>query len=100
MHLLRVSGWVGVIIAAPALLIIGMAPALSPADLAYGHLLPLGPAEHGYFSTTSVMPGALVEPLFITDPFEGPIAASSRGQQVIAGGLARAIEQYFAPPAP
>jgi hypothetical protein len=45
--------------------------------------------------------GALVEPLFITDPFEGSIAASLRGQQVIAAGLARAIEQYFAPqPAP
>ena len=73
---------------------------LSPADMAYGHLLLLGPAERGYFSTPSTMPGALVEPLFITDPFEGSIAASSRGQQVIAGGLARAIEQYFAPPAP
>ena len=47
------------------------------------------------------MPGALVEPLFITDPFEGSIAASSRGQQIIAAGLARAIEQYFVPqPAP
>jgi N-acetylmuramoyl-L-alanine amidase len=78
----------------------GLGSSLSPADLAYGHLLLLGPAEHGYFSTPSTMPGALVEPLFITDPFEGSIAASSRGQQVIAGGLARAIEQYFAPPAP
>jgi N-acetylmuramoyl-L-alanine amidase len=46
------------------------------------------------------MPGALVEPLFITDPFEGSIGASSRGQQVIADGLARAIERYFAPPPP
>jgi N-acetylmuramoyl-L-alanine amidase len=78
----------------------GLGSSLSPADLTYGHLLLLGPAEHGYFSTPSTMPGALAEPLFITDPFEGSIAASSRGQQVIAGGLARAIEQYFAPPAP
>jgi N-acetylmuramoyl-L-alanine amidase len=78
----------------------GLGSSLSPADLAYGHLLLLGPAERGYFSTPSTMPGALVEPLFITDPFEGSIAASSRGQQVIAGGLARAVEQYFAPPAP
>ena len=45
------------------------------------------------------MPGALIEPLFITDPFEGSIADSSSGQQVIAGGLAQAVEQYFAPPA-
>ncbi|MFZ0231041.1 MAG: N-acetylmuramoyl-L-alanine amidase [Mycobacterium sp.] len=79
----------------------GLGFPLSPADLAYGHLVLLGPAEQGYFSTPSMMPGALVEPLFSTDPFEGSIAASSRGQQVIAAGLARAIEQYFAPePAP
>ena len=45
------------------------------------------------------MPGALIEPLFITDPYEGSIAASASGQQVIAGGLARAIAQYFAPAA-
>ena len=45
------------------------------------------------------MPGALIEPLFITDPYEGTQAASPSGQQVIAGGLAQAVEQYFAPPA-
>ena len=44
------------------------------------------------------MPGALIEPLFITDPFEGTIAASVSGQETIARGLAQAIEQYFAPP--
>lgn len=31
----------------------------------------------------------LVGALFITDPFKGSIAASSRGQQIIAAGLAR-----------
>ena len=41
------------------------------------------------------MPGALIEPLFITDSFEGSIADSTHGQQVIAGGIARAVEQYF-----
>ena len=75
----------------------GLGSSLSPADLSYGHLLLLGPAKEGYFSTPSTMPGALIEPLFITDPFEGSIAASSHGQQVIAAGLARAVEQYFAP---
>jgi N-acetylmuramoyl-L-alanine amidase len=74
----------------------GLGSSLSAADQAYDHLLLLGPARQGYFSTPSTMPGALVEPLFITDPFEGTIAASSRGQHVIAAGLARAIEQYFA----
>jgi N-acetylmuramoyl-L-alanine amidase len=74
----------------------GLGSALTSAALAYGHLILLGPAEAGYFSTPSQMPGALVEPLFITDPFEGSIAASPVGQQVIAGGLAQAVNQYFA----
>jgi N-acetylmuramoyl-L-alanine amidase len=72
-------------------------PALSYAAETYGHLLLLGPSDPGYFSTPSQMPGALIEPLFITDPFEGSIADSATGQQVIASGLASAIEQYFAP---
>jgi N-acetylmuramoyl-L-alanine amidase len=75
----------------------GLGSSLDAADQAYDHLLLIGPAKKGYFSTPSTMPGALVEPLFITDPFEGSIAASSRGQRVIATGLAHAVEQYFAP---
>jgi N-acetylmuramoyl-L-alanine amidase len=75
----------------------GLGSTLTTAGHAYGHLLLLGPAKPGYFSTPSTMPGALIEPLFITDPFEGSIAASSHGQQVIAAGLASAITQYFAP---
>jgi N-acetylmuramoyl-L-alanine amidase len=72
-------------------------PALSDAAAGYGHLLLLGPADPGYFTTPSLMPGALIEPLFITDPFEGSIAASTTGQQTIARGLATAVEQYFGP---
>jgi N-acetylmuramoyl-L-alanine amidase len=45
------------------------------------------------------MPSALIEPLFITEPFEGTIAAGARGQETIAKGLTLAIEQYFGPPA-
>jgi N-acetylmuramoyl-L-alanine amidase len=75
-------------------------PALTTSAADYGHLLLLGPAVPGWFSTPSGMPGALIEPLFITDPFEGSIAASPSGQAVIAGGLAEAVEQYFAPAAP
>jgi N-acetylmuramoyl-L-alanine amidase len=77
----------------------GLGSSLTAAGQAYGHLMLLGPAKSGYFSTPSTMPGALTEPLFITDPFEGSIAASRQGQQVIAAGLARAVEQYFAPAA-
>lgn len=72
----------------------------SPSPLAtaaanYDHLLLLGPAQASYFSTPSEMPGAVIEPLFVTDPFEGSLAASADGQQTIAGGIAKAVEQYF-----
>jgi N-acetylmuramoyl-L-alanine amidase len=72
---------------------------LSAAGASYGHLLLLGPAEAGYFTAPSQMPGALIEPLFITDPFEASAADSARGQRLIADGIARAIGQYFARPA-
>jgi len=72
-------------------------PALSDAAAAYGHLLLLGPADPGYFSTPSTMPGALIEPLFITDPYEGSVANSALGQRVMASGLTAAVEQYFGP---
>jgi N-acetylmuramoyl-L-alanine amidase len=74
----------------------GLGSALDSRALAYGHLVLLGPAKPGYVPTPSRMPGALIEPLFITDPFEGSIAATAHGQEVIARGLAEAIEQYFA----
>jgi N-acetylmuramoyl-L-alanine amidase len=66
--------------------------------LNYNHLMLLGPAESGYFSTPSEMPGALIEPLYLSDPFEGSIADSPSGQRVIADGLAKAVEAYFTPP--
>jgi N-acetylmuramoyl-L-alanine amidase len=74
---------------------VGFGSAVTSADRAYGHLLILGPAKPGYFSSPSRMPGALVEPLFITDPSEASLAASSRGQEAIARGLLDAVEQYF-----
>jgi N-acetylmuramoyl-L-alanine amidase len=73
-------------------------PPLTSAAAQYGHLLLLGPADGSWFTTPSTMPGTLIEPLFITDPFEGSIAVSPSGQQVIAGGVAQAVEQYFGPP--
>jgi N-acetylmuramoyl-L-alanine amidase len=74
---------------------------LASAAASYNHLLELGPAQPGFFTTPSRMPGAVIEPLFLTDPFEGSLAASATGQRTIAGGLAQAVEQYFAPaPAP
>lgn len=64
---------------------------------AYDHLLLIGPALAGYFTTPSEMPGAVVEPLYITDPFEGSIAVSMAGQQAIARGIATAVEQFLTP---
>jgi len=64
----------------------------------YNHLLLLGPALAGYFSSPSAMPGAVIEPLYLTDPFEGSIADTSHGQMVMAEGIARAVEQFLRPP--
>ena len=61
---------------------------------AYNHLLLIGPSMTGYFSTPSEMPGAVIEPLYITDPFEGSVAVDSADQMVIAQGIATAIEQF------
>jgi len=74
----------------------GLGSATSAAAQAYDHLLLLGPAQAGYFSTPSTMPGALIEPLYVSDPFEASIAVSAQGQHVIAGGIAKAVSQYFA----
>ncbi len=68
---------------------------LAAAALNYDHVMLIGPAKAGYFSTPSTMPGAVIEPLYITDPFEGSIADSTRGQRAIADGIATGIEQYF-----
>lgn len=65
---------------------------------AYDHLLLIGPAMTGYFTTPSEMPGAVVEPLYITDPFEGSISDSIAGQKAIAQGIASAVEQFLTPP--
>jgi N-acetylmuramoyl-L-alanine amidase len=69
---------------------------IAGAAASYDHLLVLGPAESGFFSTPSTMPGAVIEPLYLTDPFEGSIADSSHGQHVIAQGIAAAVVDYFA----
>ncbi|MGA3362515.1 MAG: N-acetylmuramoyl-L-alanine amidase [Solirubrobacteraceae bacterium] len=71
---------------------------LAAQSAAYDHLLLIGPAEAGYFSTPSEMPGAVIEPLYITDPLEGTIADSSAGQKVIAGGIAAAVETFLRAP--
>jgi N-acetylmuramoyl-L-alanine amidase len=41
------------------------------------------------------MPGALVEPLFLTRPGEASVATSTGGQRRIAQALAAALERYL-----
>jgi N-acetylmuramoyl-L-alanine amidase len=70
-------------------------PANTAAAAAYGHLMLLGPSGSGFNPDPSRMPGALIEPLFITDPFEATIAASRTGQLAMAAGIAMAVGQFL-----
>ena len=46
------------------------------------------------------MPGALVEPFFVTDPVEAQVANSVAGQKAIAAGLAQGLAAFLAPAEP
>jgi N-acetylmuramoyl-L-alanine amidase len=71
------------------------APALTDQGAAYGHLLLLGPADRGWNDHPSAMPGALVEPLFLSDPTDADVVEHRAGQEVLAHALAQAINRYF-----
>lgn len=73
-------------------------PALTAQGAAYGHLMILGPALRGWFDNPSRMPGALCEPLFLTDPGEAAVAVSSSGRRALADAFATAVEKYFGTP--
>jgi N-acetylmuramoyl-L-alanine amidase len=63
----------------------------------YDHLLLIGPPAAGFFSSPSAMPGAVIEPLYLTDPFEASIAADPGDQEVVARGIASAVRQFLLP---
>ncbi|WP_186382922.1 N-acetylmuramoyl-L-alanine amidase family protein, partial [Amycolatopsis rhizosphaerae] len=65
---------------------------ITPAGEAYGHLMLLGPASRGWVDEPSGMPGALVEPLFLSNPRDAETAADPAGQAAIATGISRAVE--------
>jgi N-acetylmuramoyl-L-alanine amidase len=71
------------------------APTLSDRAGDYGHLVLLGPPQPGYVDAATSKPGALVEPLFLTDPGDAAIAASEAGQRRIASALAAGLEAYL-----
>jgi N-acetylmuramoyl-L-alanine amidase len=71
------------------------AATLSDRAASYGHLILLGPAEPGWVDRGTTMPGALVEPMFLTNPDEARLASSSSGQRQIADALVSGIENYL-----
>jgi N-acetylmuramoyl-L-alanine amidase len=73
----------------------GVGTALTTSGSVYDHLIELGPAATGWVDDPSQMPGALVEPMFLTNPDEARFAASTGGQQRIASALRTGLEKYF-----
>ena len=71
------------------------APSLTSQGHDYGYLIELGPRSAGWVDNPSRMPGALVEPLFLTNPAEAQMAIDPAGQQRIAQALATGLEKYF-----
>lgn len=72
------------------------APTLTVSGSNYGHLIELGPAMSGWVDSPSQMPGALIEPLFLTNAAEARLATSTPGRHRIAAALAAGLEKYFA----
>jgi N-acetylmuramoyl-L-alanine amidase len=60
----------------------------------YPHLILLGPPIPSKLRA-SQMPGALSEPLFLSNPVEAGLAVDSNTQQVLAKAYATAVEQFL-----
>lgn len=60
-----------------------------------GHLVLLGPRIPGYVDEPSAMPGALVEPLFLTNPDDLTAVASPHGVDTLAESITRGVDQYL-----
>ena len=71
------------------------APTLTSSGSTYGHLIELGPKAPGFVDDPSQMPGALVEPLFLTNPREGRLASDPAGQQQIAAALEAGLVKFL-----
>jgi N-acetylmuramoyl-L-alanine amidase len=72
-----------------------VAPTLTASGSLYGHLIELGPAATGWVDNPSQMPGALVEPLFLTNASEAKLASTASGQQKVAAALKSGLEKYL-----
>jgi N-acetylmuramoyl-L-alanine amidase len=71
------------------------APTLTSSGSSYNHLIELGPMSAGWVDAPSTMAGALVEPLFLTNPAEARLAADQSGQQQIAAALEAGVEKFL-----
>ncbi|MFC5136757.1 N-acetylmuramoyl-L-alanine amidase [Actinomycetospora rhizophila] len=60
-----------------------------------GDLVLLGPGRPGSGDEASSMPGALVEPLFLTNPGDLTTVATPRGVDVLAGAISSGVEDYL-----
>jgi len=69
--------------------------ALTAAGARYGHEALLGPYAKGWVSHPSHMPGAIIEPLFLTRPTEADIAYSAAEQAVLARAILTAVQQFL-----
>jgi len=69
------------------------------ATVATDPVMLLGPGGTDSTLSPSAMPGAVIEPLSLTDPFEASIAASPSDQRSIAAAIAAAVGQFLPPPA-
>jgi N-acetylmuramoyl-L-alanine amidase len=70
-----------------------VAETLTDQGAAYGHLILLGPAQPGLVPSPTRMPGALSEALFLTNPEEAQLVASSPTR--VASALAAGVRAYF-----
>jgi len=75
------------------------APTLTGSGQSYNHLIELGPLSQGWVDNPSQMPGALVEPLFVTNPAEAQIASDPSGQLKIAEALEAGVLKFMTAPA-
>jgi N-acetylmuramoyl-L-alanine amidase len=71
------------------------APTLTSSGSSYNHLIELGPMSAGWVDAPSTMAGALVEPLFLTNPSEARMVADPSGQQVIAAALESGLVKFL-----
>ncbi|MDD7922787.1 N-acetylmuramoyl-L-alanine amidase [Actinomycetospora chibensis] len=60
-----------------------------------GHLVLLGPRVPGYIDEPSAMPGALVEPLFLTNPGDLDAIASTTGTAALGDAISTGISDYL-----